>query len=80
VPVDFRLLDVNGWPALITLDGGELSRVLLLESDGVLIHGVFIVLNPDKLQAIRRHLALTDPATANPGDELWGRAPGNAPW
>jgi RNA polymerase sigma-70 factor (ECF subfamily) len=59
MPVEFRILDVNGWPALITLDGGELSRVLLLESDGALIHGVFIVLNPDKLQAIRRHLDLT---------------------
>ncbi len=59
LPVEFRILDVNGWPALLTFENGEVLNVLSLESDGAAIHGLYVVLNPDKLQAIRRHLELT---------------------
>lgn len=59
VPVEFRVLDVNGWPALITLEAGAIRHVLTVEGDGTTIHAVFIVLNPDKLHAVRRHLDLT---------------------
>ena len=59
LPIEFRILDVNGWPALLTFEAGQLLHVLSLEGDGSTIRNVYIVLNPDKLQAIRRHLELT---------------------
>lgn len=58
LPIEFRVLDVNGWPALLTFEAGQLLHVLSLEGDGTTIQNVYIVLNPDKLQAIRRHLEL----------------------
>jgi RNA polymerase sigma-70 factor, ECF subfamily len=59
LPIDFRILDVNGWPALLTFEDGKLLHVLSVESDESTIHAVFVVLNPDKLQAVRRHLDRT---------------------
>jgi RNA polymerase sigma-70 factor (ECF subfamily) len=58
LPIEFRMLDVNGWPALITLEEGAIRHVLMVEGDGLIIHAVFIMRNPDKLHAIRRHLEL----------------------
>ncbi|HKO89729.1 MAG TPA: RNA polymerase sigma-70 factor [Polyangiaceae bacterium] len=57
--IELRILDVNGWPAILSIESGKIQRVLSIEGDGTTIHGVYLVLNPDKLQAISRHLDLT---------------------
>ena len=58
LPIEFRILLVNGWPALVTLENGQVRFVLSLESDGQLIHSLYSVLNPDKLTAVERALEL----------------------
>jgi RNA polymerase sigma-70 factor (ECF subfamily) len=58
LPVEFRVLSVNGWPALVTLEAGQVRFVLSMESDGQVIHALYSVLNPDKLVAVERALGL----------------------
>jgi RNA polymerase sigma-70 factor (ECF subfamily) len=47
-----ELRELNGWPAVVLWQGDELSRVLTIETDGEVIVGVHVVLNPDKLRAL----------------------------
>jgi RNA polymerase sigma-70 factor (ECF subfamily) len=54
--IRFRILSVNGWPALVTLENGRIVFVLSIESDGQRIHALYSVLNPDKLVAVERAL------------------------
>jgi len=56
LPITFRILSVNGWPALVTLESGRIVFVLSIESDGQRIHALYSVLNPDKLVAVERAL------------------------
>jgi RNA polymerase sigma-70 factor, ECF subfamily len=46
---DVSMGDVNGWPALLLHQHGTLVQVVTFETDGERIHGVRVVLNPDKL-------------------------------
>ena len=50
-PPDLRVevREVNGRPALAGWSGGTLRTVLSFETDGERIHGIYSVLNPDKL-------------------------------
>jgi RNA polymerase sigma-70 factor (ECF subfamily) len=64
LPIEFRVLSVNGWPALVTLEAGRVRFVLSAETDGRRIHGLYSVLNPDKLIAVERALGL--PLAASP--------------
>lgn len=45
----YELRDVNGWPSLLGLEGEKVVAVVQLETDGQLVYGVSMVLNPDKL-------------------------------
>jgi RNA polymerase sigma-70 factor (ECF subfamily) len=58
LPIELRILSVNGWPALVTLENGRVRFVLSLESDGQVIHSLYSVLNPDKLAAVERALSV----------------------
>jgi len=49
-----EIREINGWPALLLWDGDELALTLSIETDGELIFGVHVVLNPDKLQALKQ--------------------------
>jgi RNA polymerase sigma-70 factor (ECF subfamily) len=44
-----ELGEVNGWPALIVLDGAHPISVMELETDGVSIFALWVVTNPEKL-------------------------------
>jgi RNA polymerase sigma-70 factor (ECF subfamily) len=65
LPIEHRVLSVNGWPALVTLEGGRVRFVLSMESDGQLIHALYSVLNPDKLVAVERALGAPSAAPAH---------------
>jgi len=41
--------EINGWPALVIREKGEIGTVISLETDGQLIYGIRAVRNPDKL-------------------------------
>lgn len=49
-----ELRELNGWPALLLWAGDELELTLSIETDGETIFGVHVVLNPDKLQALKQ--------------------------
>jgi RNA polymerase sigma-70 factor (ECF subfamily) len=49
-----EIREINGWPALLLWDGDELVLTLSIETDGELIFGVHVVLNPDKLQSLKQ--------------------------
>lgn len=50
LPLEYVLAEVNGWPALIVRQSGRPFMVLSCESDGQRIHGIYVVVNPDKLR------------------------------
>ncbi len=50
----FEVRDVNGWPALVMLRDSALVSVTALETDGALIFGISVCLNPKKLAAMSR--------------------------
>jgi RNA polymerase sigma-70 factor (ECF subfamily) len=47
---ELELAEVNGWPAVILKQGGQVSDVVGIETDGAIIYAVHVVSNPDKLQ------------------------------
>jgi RNA polymerase sigma-70 factor (ECF subfamily) len=47
-----RVSTVNGEAGLLTFMDGRLSSVISIDTDGVRIRAVYIVLNPDKLRGI----------------------------
>ncbi|MGR6320928.1 RNA polymerase sigma-70 factor [Micromonospora soli] len=49
---------VNGYPALILRQGGEVDTVVAIHVDGGLITGLYAVRNPDKLSHMERETAL----------------------
>ncbi|MEU9559091.1 RNA polymerase sigma factor SigJ [Streptomyces fumanus] len=50
--VAYRLLELNGGPALLVLSGGEPDTVFQLDVADGLIQTVYIIRNPDKLRAL----------------------------
>lgn len=56
VAPDFRydVRDVNGWPALVILQGGAVVSVTELETDGQSVFSISICRNPSKLRAMSR--------------------------
>ncbi|GAA4998113.1 hypothetical protein [Actinopolymorpha pittospori] len=49
---DFRLVEVNGRPAIwVTVDG--IDQVVSVHTRDGLVHGIYCVLNPDKLTRLR---------------------------
>jgi RNA polymerase sigma-70 factor, ECF subfamily len=53
----FELLDINGWPSIVSLVGAVVIGVTQLETDGERVYSVSTVANPDKLRALAKHLA-----------------------
>ena len=52
----FEVMDVNGQPNIVMLLDDVVVNVTQIETDGVLIHGVSTVSNPDKLAALTAHV------------------------
>ena len=48
--LETTLAEVNGWPAVIVRLGGSPYLVLACDCDGQQLHGVYLILNPDKLR------------------------------
>ena len=48
--LETTLAEVNGWPAMIVRLGGAPYFVLACDCDGQTVHGVYVILNPDKLR------------------------------
>lgn len=49
---DFELAEINGWPALILRQNGQVTDVLGIETDGALIYSLHVMCNPDKLRGL----------------------------
>jgi RNA polymerase sigma-70 factor (ECF subfamily) len=47
-----ELAEINGWPAVVIRQDGQISDVLGIETDGAVIYAVHLVSNPDKLQGL----------------------------
>jgi RNA polymerase sigma-70 factor (ECF subfamily) len=54
------LLEVNGETAIVSRRDGVLTSVWFVETDGVVVHGLRLVSNPDKLGFLARQLSRTD--------------------
>ncbi|RYZ03783.1 MAG: sigma-70 family RNA polymerase sigma factor [Myxococcales bacterium] len=52
--VEFEVRHINGWPALVVLDGGVPASVTEVETDGSVVFGVWVCRNPAKLRALSR--------------------------
>lgn len=52
----FEVMDVNGQPSIVMLLDDVVVNVTQIETDGVVIHGVSTVANPDKLAALTAHV------------------------
>lgn len=65
LPVEHRIVELNGQPAIVTTLHGTIVFTTAFETDGMHIIGVYRVLNPDKLAHVRAHLsdALQPPST-----------------
>jgi RNA polymerase sigma-70 factor (ECF subfamily) len=48
-----ELVEVNGETGLCVRSNGRLTAVMAIETDGVRIHAVYAVINPDKLASVR---------------------------
>lgn len=51
------IAELNGWPCLVLYRGDTLASIIGIETDGVLIHAVHVVTNPNKLAAVATELA-----------------------
>lgn len=51
------LMEVNGEPAIVARRGGALASVLFVETDGAVVSGLRLVLNPEKLAYLDRQLS-----------------------
>jgi RNA polymerase sigma-70 factor (ECF subfamily) len=60
IPADagIDLRSVNGSPGIVVRIGGAPAFVVAVEVAGGLVHGVKIVVNPDKLTAVDRDVTL----------------------
>ncbi len=47
-----EVAEINGWPAIIMRQGGKVSDVLGIETDGAIIYALHVMCNPDKLGGI----------------------------
>jgi RNA polymerase sigma-70 factor (ECF subfamily) len=52
--IDPRVEEVNGQPAVVGYLGGEPAGAALLEISGERVQRIYLVVNPDKLDALRR--------------------------
>jgi RNA polymerase sigma-70 factor (ECF subfamily) len=56
---DSALLEVNGEPAVVSYRNGALASVWFVETDGTLVSGLRLVVNPQKLAYLDRQLSRT---------------------
>ncbi len=56
---DSALLEVNGEPAVVSYRNGVLASVWFVETDGTLVSGLRLVVNPEKLAYLDRQLSRT---------------------
>jgi RNA polymerase sigma-70 factor, ECF subfamily len=54
----YEVREVNGWPALIALRGATIVSVAALETDGAVVFGISVCMNPTKLVALSKPPAL----------------------
>jgi RNA polymerase sigma-70 factor (ECF subfamily) len=47
----YQVREVNGWPALAILQDAAIVRVAAIETDGAVIFGISVCMNPAKLAA-----------------------------
>jgi hypothetical protein len=59
VPVSLRPAQVNGHPALVILQDGEIDTVVAVRIDDGRITGLYAVRNPEKLSHMRRTTTLS---------------------
>lgn len=50
----YEVRDVNGWPALVILRDSTVVSVTALETDGAVVFGISVCMNPQKLAAMSR--------------------------
>jgi RNA polymerase sigma-70 factor, ECF subfamily len=50
----YEVREVNGWPALVVVEGGTVTSVAVLETDGAFVFGISVCRNPAKLRAMSR--------------------------
>lgn len=62
---EVRPIRVNGGPGLLALVGGKPWAVVSVAADAECIREVFLVVNPDKVRAALRHVALHTPDSKN---------------
>jgi RNA polymerase sigma-70 factor (ECF subfamily) len=53
------LMEVNGEPAIVSSREGALASVWFVETDGAVVSGLRLVLNPEKLAYLDRQLSRT---------------------
>jgi RNA polymerase sigma-70 factor (ECF subfamily) len=51
----FKVLEVNGWPALVGHSDGAVNVVMTIETDGNTIFALRDVVNPEKLKRLGAH-------------------------
>ena len=57
---DSVLLEVNGETAIVSRRDGTLAGVWFVETDGVVVSGLRLVVNPEKLAYLDRQLSRTE--------------------
>lgn len=55
-PIERRVAIINGAPGLLTFENATPRAALCLDTDGRLIRGVYVVVNPDKLRSAADHV------------------------
>ncbi len=54
VPLRYDMREVNGWPCIVAYQGETPVTVLDIETDGQKVFNLLAVVNPEKLQALRK--------------------------
>lgn len=54
--VRLEIVEVNGWPCLVIYGGDTIYTLVGIETDGVAIHAVHTITNPEKLAVLARQL------------------------
>jgi RNA polymerase sigma-70 factor (ECF subfamily) len=52
-----EIAELNGWPCVVLYRGDVIWGVIGIETDGVVIHAVHLINNPEKLAAVGKELA-----------------------
>ena len=55
----YEVREVNGWPALVILRAAAIASVTAIETDGDLVFGISVCMNPAKLAAMSRSRELS---------------------